>query len=57
MKKILFVIAAVVAISFMACGNATQSGDVNDSDSVAVDTMVIDTMVVDSVAIDTVVAE
>lgn len=57
MKKLVFAFAAFVAVSFSACGNKTQAGGVNDTDSVAVDTLVVDSTVVDSVEVDTLVAE
>ena len=49
--------AAFVAISFASCGEKTQVGCVNDSDSVAVDSLVVDSVAVDTVAVDTVLAE
>jgi hypothetical protein len=62
MKKMFFAVAALVAMSFVACGNNTQAEGGNDTDSVAVDTtvvdsVVVDTFAVDTVAVDTVVAE
>jgi len=53
MKKFVFAIIAMAAMSFAACGNSTANGGANDTDSVAVDS--IDTVVVDSV--DSVVAD
>lgn len=57
MKKLIFVFAAFVAVSFASCGNKTsQVVSTSDSDSVAVDsdTVVLDS---DSVAVDSAVAE
>jgi hypothetical protein len=56
MKKILFVFAAFVAVSFAACGNKTEAGAAIDSDSVAIDS-VVDSTAVDSIVADTVAAE
>lgn len=53
MKKLAFMFAAFVAVSFASCGNKTAEVDgvVSDSDSVAVvDTVVVDTVAADSVA-------
>lgn len=53
MKKILFVVMSVVAMTFASCGGATKASDAaNDSD-----TVVVDTLAVDSASVDTVVAE
>ena len=50
MKKLIFVFAAFVAVSFMSCGNKTsESVSTSDSDSVSVDS---DSVTVDSVVID-----
>lgn len=56
MKKILFVFAAFLAVSFASCGGNTQADGANDTDSVVVDS-VIDTLVVDSIAADSVCAD
>ena len=56
MKKLAFVFAAVVAVSFASCGNKTEQGACCDSDSVATDSIAADTTVaapVDSAAADT----
>ena len=47
MKKILFVVAAVIVCSFASCGNKTVGSESTcDSDSVAVDSIeVVDTLV------------
>lgn len=37
MKKLALMFAAVVAISFASCGNATDNAGANDSDSIAKD--------------------
>ena len=57
MKKLAFVFAAVVAVSFASCGNKTEQGACCDSDSVAVDSVVADSVVADSTVADSVVAE
>lgn len=50
MKKLLFVMVAMVAMSFAACGGHTDApATVNDSDTVVVDT--VDTVSVDSVCV------
>lgn len=53
MKKILFAVAAVVAMSFASCGQCTKGGNACDTDSVAVDS--VDTVMVDSIVADSVV--
>ena len=50
MKKLLFVAVAMIAMSFVACGDKTVNKSENDS--VKVDTTVVDTLVVDSNTID-----
>ena len=57
MNKIFYVMAAFAAISFASCGEKTEVGCANDSDSVAVDTLVVDSVVTDTVVADTVLAE
>jgi hypothetical protein len=53
MKKLVFMFAAVVAVSFASCGNKTQPTEV-DTDSVEVvdsaDTVAVDTVAADSTA-------
>ena len=56
MKKLAFVFAAVVAVSFASCGNKTAQAEAVDSDSVSVDTVACDSAC-DSVACDSVVAQ
>lgn len=51
MKKILFVLAAVVTLSFASCGNKTAGY------GAGVDSTATDTTVVDSVATDSTVAD
>lgn len=51
MKKLIFVFVALVAMSFVSCGNGAKSATAADSDSVAVDS--IDTVAVDSDSIAT----
>ena len=57
MKKLAFVFAAIVAVSFASCGNKTEQGCCADSDSVAAECEVEDTVVADSVAADSAVAD
>ena len=59
MKKLAFVFAAIVAVSFASCGNKTEQGACCDSDSVCCDTVAscCDTVAADTVSADTVVAE
>ena len=54
MKKILFVISAMVAMCFASCGN--KAAEKEAADSVAVDTVeVADSIVADTLAVDTLV--
>lgn len=55
MKKLFYVFAAFVAISFAACGGKTEQPEAIDS--VEVDSAVVDTLVPDTLAVDSVVAE
>ena len=48
MKKLAFVFAAVVAVSFASCGNKTAQAEAVDSDSVCVDTVACDSVCCDS---------
>lgn len=58
MKKLVFMFAAVVAMSFASCGDSTKDAAANDSDSVVVETVdTVDTCAADTAAADTVVAE
>lgn len=59
MKKILFVVAAIVAVSLASCGNQVTGTTVaNDSDSVVtVDTTADSTVVIDSLVSDTACCE
>ena len=54
MKKILFVFAAVIAMSVASCGSKNAKEEVAEVDSVEV---VVDTVTVDTVVVDTIVAE
>ena len=58
MKKLVFAFAAVVAVSFAACGNKTEQAAPVDTDSIeeVVDS-VVDSVAVDSAAADSTVAE
>lgn len=51
MKKFFYAIALVLAMTFSACGNTTNSTD-NSNDSTAVDTVLVDTVAVDTVVVD-----
>ena len=54
MKKLAFLFAAVVAVSFASCGQKTEQGSCCDSDSVAVEEAVcVDTCACDTCACDT----
>lgn len=58
MKKLAFMFAAVVAVSFASCGNKTEQAECCDSccaDSAVEE--VVDTVVADTVVADSVVAE
>ena len=59
MKKLVFAFAAVVAVSFAACGNKTEQAAPVDTDSIeeVVDSVVEDSVVADTVAVDSVAAE
>ena len=58
MKKLAFVFAAVVAVSFASCGNKTAQAEAVDSDSIAmVDSAEVDTVAADTVAADSAAAE
>jgi hypothetical protein len=52
MKKLVFAFAAVVAVSFAACGNKTEQAAPVDTDSIeeVVDT-VVDSLATDSAAV------
>lgn len=59
MKKALFAVICVMALTFVSCGQTASTTEGVDStavDSVAVDSAVVDSTVVDSVAVDSVVA-
>lgn len=53
MKKLAFLFAAVVAVSFASCGQKTEQGACCDSDTVAVEETVPDTCACDTCACDT----
>lgn len=55
MKKLVFAFAAVVAVSFAACGNKTEQAAPVDTDSI--EEVVEDTIAVDSLATDSVAAD
>ena len=59
MKKLVFAFAAVVAVSFAACGNKAEQAAPVDTDSIeeVVDSVVEDSVVADSVVADSTVAE
>lgn len=54
MKKLVFMFAAVVAMSFASCGGNSNEAAANDSDSVVVEDTVVDTTAVDTVSADTI---
>lgn len=57
MKKIMFVMMAIVAMSFASCGDkCANTQEVKDSASVVTDSVNADSVVVDSVAVDSVKA-
>ena len=55
MKKLVFAFAAVVAVSFAACGNKTEQVAPVDTDSI--EEVVEDSLVADSAAADSAVAD
>ena len=55
MKKLVFAFAAVVAVSFAACGNKTEQAAPVDTDSI--EEVVEDSLVADSAADSTAVAD
>jgi hypothetical protein len=55
MKKLVFAFAAVVAVSFAACGNKTEQAAPVDTDSI--EEVVEDSLVADSAAADSAVAD
>ena len=61
MKKLAFVFAAIVAVSFASCGNKTTGTECADSTAcdsvVCCDSVACDSVCCDSVACDSVVAE
>ena len=59
MKKLVFAFAAVVAVSFAACGNKTEQAAPVDTDSIeeVADSVVADSVVADSVVADSTAAE
>ena len=58
MKKLVFMFAAVVAMSFASCGGNTPAAEVEDTTAVdSVVEEVVDTTCCDSVCADSVVAE
>lgn len=54
MKKLAFVFAAIVAVSFASCGNKTEQAEAINSDSVACDTVCCDSACCDSACCDSV---
>lgn len=56
MKKLIFAVMAMFAMSFAACGNQTgKNAAATDSDSVVVDS--IDSVAADTIVTDSIVAE
>ena len=56
MKKLVFAFAAVVAVSFAACGNKTEQAAPAEADSIE-EVAVEDSLVADSAAIDSTAAD
>lgn len=54
MKKLVFMFAAVVAVSFASCGGNTAASEAVDSDTVVVEDTCCDTVCCDTVAADTI---
>lgn len=53
MKKIMFVMMAIVAMSFASCGDkCANNQDSKDSTSVVADSVNADSVIIDSVAVD-----
>lgn len=53
MKKIMFVMMAIVAMSFASCGDkCANNQDSKDSTSVVADSVNADSVMIDSVAVD-----
>lgn len=59
MKKLVFAFAAIVAVSFAACGNKTEQAAPVDADSIeeVVDSAAADSAVADSAAADSAAAD
>ena len=55
MKKIMFVMMAIAALSFASCGNCDKNACANDTTQVS-DTTVVDSVGADSVVVDSVKA-
>jgi hypothetical protein len=55
MKKLVFAFAAIVAVSFAACGNKTEQAAPVDTDSI--EEVVADTTAADTTAADTTAAD
>ena len=55
MKKLVFMFAAVVAMSFASCGNNTNAAEAADSDTVVAEPdTTVDSIAADSAAVDSV---
>ena len=58
MKKLFFAMSMFVALSFAACGNSTEAGGANDTDSVAVDSLTEEVFeIADTIVADTLLAD
>lgn len=57
MKKLAFVFAAIVAVSFASCGNKTTGTECADSTACCDSVVCCDSVACDSVVCDSVVAE
>ncbi|MDR2684716.1 MAG: hypothetical protein LBB53_04980 [Prevotellaceae bacterium] len=51
-KLVLFFAAAIIAVSFAACGNATKTTEGNDSTEVVAEEVVAEAVAVDSADVD-----
>lgn len=56
MKKIMFVMMAVAALSIASCGKADKACQASDSTTVVTDSVNADSVSVDSVAVDSIKA-
>lgn len=58
MKKLVFVMVAMLGMGIASCSNGAKSFESNeDSDSLVVDTLVEDTLAIDTLEVDTTVVD